>query len=318
MGTRLLLATVVHTSGSTYRKAGARMLMTQDSWIAGSISGGCLEGDLVSTAWAKTENGPTIATYDSTTEDDIVWGYGLGCNGVVEVLLERLPEDGGILAQLGEASENRQSLTVANSLCGSFKRWYSQIDGDSDYPEGLGEIIADLHGKSPRVVTLNGERFYVESHRPPRQIIVFGAGHDAAPLVRLAKSLGWRVIVMDHREGYASGDRFPEADEIRLCSPEQADLVDFAEGDAAIIMSHHYIQDRAFLRALLQSAVSYIGVLGPARRTNRMLEELGSKSTSRLHSPVGLDIGAEGPHEIALAIMAEIQAEFNPRRRKSE
>jgi len=318
-GAPAILATVVHTGGSTYRKAGARMLLSQGGWLAGSISGGCLEGDLLATAWDRTAVGPVLATYDATSNDDIVWGFGLGCNGLVEVLIERIGADGGVLKKLSRAKAERSPLMIATSLSESLgigTRWYLWPKGvqPEDLPLQLKGLMLEAGADQNQTVEIDGIRFYIESHVAPRELFVFGAGHDAAPLVLLANSLGWRVTVADHRETYANADRFPDADDIIVCAADEVgSRLRLGPGDAAIVMSHHYLNDRTTLGYLLDTGAAYIGVLGPARRTDRMLVELGAERSERLHSPVGLDIGAEGPHEIALAIMAEVQAFLNGR-----
>jgi xanthine/CO dehydrogenase XdhC/CoxF family maturation factor len=306
-GDEAVLATVVRTSGSTYRKSGARLLLSRNGWLAGSVSGGCLEGDLVNTAWERTQNSPTLLTFDATADDDIVWGFGLGCNGVVEVLLERLPEDGGVLRLLEQADCERAPIAVATSLGGPHgvgRRWHA-FEEHAVWPQ-LG--ITSQTEPFEDVSTDEG-RFFVERHPKPRRLFVFGAGHDAIPLVDLAVSLGWNVNVIDHREAYATPERFPLAERI-VVSPSGAlaEKLTASEGDAAVLMSHHYLNDQSALGFFAGLPLCYLGQLGPARRTERMLKELGIPRPSNFHAPIGLDIGAEGPHEIALAVMAELQA----------
>ncbi len=308
-----VLATVVHTSGSTYRKAGARMLLSDEGRLAGSISGGCLEADLISTGWDLSSEGPKIVTYDATADDDIVWGFGLGCNGVVEVLVERVTPKSPVLTELARSLEDSEPVVVATSLdesAGVGRRWFVTSGSLSDIPGDLEAAAKEMLGiRGQTVREIEGVRYYLESHVAPRRLLIFGAGHDAPPLAFLAHSLGWKVAVVDHREAYAKADRFPENTAAMLTPVDKlAEAVTVGESDAAVVMSHHYLNDRAVLGFLLGSRAAYIGVLGPAKRTQRMLAELSLTPDERLHSPVGLDIGAEGPHEIALAIMAEIQA----------
>lgn len=289
--TPVVLATVVATSGSTYRRAGARMLITQEGWVAGSVSGGCLEGDLLRSAWERTADGPAVVTYDASSDADIVWGFGLGCNGVVQVLLQRLPEDGGVLAALEACIENRMSVVLKTSL----------LDGVSTVHEDAVEE----------------EGFLIERIAPPRSLFVFGAGHDAVPLVAIAKGLGWHVTVVDHRPVYARAERFPDADRVAWLPPEHLDELPIDTSSAVVLMTHNYLQDAALLERLIGSPAPYIGMLGPRRRTDRILNELPERPTEaeldKLHAPIGLDLGAEEPAEIALCIVAEIQAFFNGR-----
>ena len=275
-GTEAVLATVVATRGSVYRRPGARMLLTRDGWIAGSVSGGCIESDLVQTAFWRTERGAAFVTYDASAPDDILLGFGLGCNGAVDVLMQRLPSDGGPLAVIeGVLRERRES-------------WL--------------ETYADGSWQAERT---KGEALLREWLRPPPALVIFGAGHDAVPLVRMAKEVGWHVTVIDGRSAYAKAERFLGADCVTVSPPSKP--IPIEDGAAVVLMTHSFSNDVALLSWLLDSPAGYIGVLGPIHRTRRILEEQGLDG-SRLYAPIGLDLGAEGPDEIALAIVAEIQA----------
>lgn len=285
---RAVLATVVSVEGSTYRKPGARMLITSRRWIAGSVSGGCLESDVVRIAQVKTAQGPALVEYDSTLDADILWGFGLGCNGIVRVLLERL-----------SPVENLIERIAANRLA----RVVSTISTDITLGPNLG-----LHHFGEEPLEGTSERF-VESIAPPLAVSIFGAGHDAIPLVNLAKSQGWHVTVLDARSAYALPERFPLADRLFVAKPESVvDELLLEPSAAAVLMNHHYETDLAAIRLLAKSQVGYIGVLGPRRRTERLIAELDLSGPvlEKIHGPVGLDIGAEGPDQIALAIAAEI------------
>ena len=301
-GTPVILATVVATSGSTYRKPGAKMLITPDKWVAGSISGGCLESDLTQSAWEKTESGPTLVTYDATADEDILWGYGLGCNGTVQVFLERIDEPGGPLAFFSDCYERGVAGVVSTVL--------------SHGPEfGRHAYVMD-ESRTVGLETFEGVTRFFDPVTPRLELFVFGAGHDSLPLVRLGKALGWRVTVVDKRAQALSKERFSEADSLIVCAPEDvAKKVILGARSAVVLMTHHYLHDRQLLQYALGSPASYVGLLGPKRRAERLLSDLrddGFVATEaqveRLHAPIGLDIGAEGPDEIALAIVAEIQA----------
>lgn len=305
-GAPAVLATVVATLGSTYRRPGARMLLTESGWAAGSISGGCLEGDVVRTAWERTANGPVLVTYDSTAEEDIVWGFGLGCNGVVQVLFERLPADGGPLAFLAFGEPGVLATHLGEGPRLGEHRWIP------DHPllEKGGIAMAEE----------NGEPVLLEAILPPRPLFIFGAGHDAAPLVDAAKAVGLHVTVVDGRSAYARPERFPNADAVLHLAPADAASLTVDVRTAVVVMTHGYLNDLAILRALLPSAAAYIGLLGPRRRADRLLSELRDEGVvpteaqlARLCAPVGLDLGAEGPHEIAVAIVAELLAFFRQR-----
>lgn len=318
-GADAVLATVVATSGSTYRRAGARMLLSRDSWLAGSISGGCLEGDVVRTAWERTESGPALVTYDATADEDIVWGFGLGCNGVVQVLLERLSADGGPMKFLAECHELRLPGVLATVVSdGSRLGFRYEFMGDFD-PSPVAQRASLLAGKH-EIAQVGDEVLLFESVLPPRSLTIFGAGHDAVPLVAAAKGLGWHVTVVDWRPAYARADRFPSVDSLVLSRPEATGSLALESGSAAVVMTHNYLSDLEILRHLLPGAPTYIGLLGPRRRTDRLLAELGTDVSpfdlTKLRAPIGLDIGADEPDEIALAIVAEIQAFFTSRAAK--
>lgn len=304
-GAPAVLATVVATLGSTYRRPGARMLLTESGWAAGSISGGCLEGDVLRTAWERTEHGPALVTYDSTADEDIVWGFGLGCNGVVQVLFERLPEDGGPLAHLALAKPGFLMTYLGSGPRLGEHRWLPE---DPRLDGGVG------------LVEVDGEPILVEAVLPPRPLLIFGAGHDARPLVDAAKAVGFRVTVVDGRAAYARPERFPSADEVRYLAPRDTASLAVDERTAVVVMTHGYLNDLAILRAILPSSAGYVGLLGPARRAERLLSDLRDEGVvpteaqlARLCAPVGLDLGAEGPHEIAVAVVAEILAFFRDR-----
>jgi xanthine dehydrogenase accessory factor len=315
-GTPVVLATVVATSGSTYRKAGAKMLITGDIWVAGSVSGGCLESDLIQTAWTKTEDGPALLTFDATADEDILWGFGLGCNGTVQVFIERIDESGGPLAYFADRYDRREPGIVGTVLAPGLRFGeHLYLVPPPATADGSPHEVCELR-------TIDGLTVFLDSIAPPLDLIVFGAGHDALPVLALAKALGWRVTVVHKQTLALSAERFDYADELLACTPEAvANTVPVGENTAIVLMTHNYLQDRELLRFALGSEAFYVGVLGPKRRSDRLLDDLrddgyvpSPAQLERLHAPIGLDLGAEGPDEIALAIVAEIQA-FSKRRR---
>jgi xanthine dehydrogenase accessory factor len=328
----------VQTQGSVYRGAGARMLVTEDGDTAGSISAGCLERDVCDHAREAIERGePRLVTYDTTSAGDIVWGLGLGCNGVVRVLVEPLEGEneggGGCLAFLARLATERTAgaaATVyrAEPLAGVSigERWCLEADdllrdASSSIPieirEAMRTAIRDERSSTASLGSMDGlAEVFVEYVPPVPSLLVFGAGPDAVPVVHLARTLGWRVTVVDTRAREESTARFAEADQVVLCRAESVTAQGRADGHtAALVMSHDYLHDLAVLRAVLPSAARYVGVLGPRARTERMMRELREEGIvfsedhlARLHAPVGLDIGAETPEEIALSILSEIRA----------
>ena len=303
-GEQMALATIVATRGSTYRRAGARLLIPAEGEPVGNISGGCLEGDVARIGREVMAAGqPRVVEFDLTAEDDAVWGYGLGCNGGIELYVE--PTAGVIqhAARLRTALNGEPtvlSTVISGTRAGD--RW-SGTDGAA---------AAALRDGSPRVVEESGERVFHEPLLPPMRLIVCAAGHDVIPLVRQASELGWRVTVADVRRKLLSHDRFPGAADFCDADPERAaETMRPGPRDAVVLMSHNLLRDQAYLDSFLGTdpPPAYLGVLGPRGRTEQMLAELGRpEAIGRLHAPAGLDIGAEGPEEVARAIIAEILA----------
>jgi xanthine dehydrogenase accessory factor len=276
-GEPLVLVTVFETEGSTYSKAGAQMLIDGDGVFRGMLSGGCLEGDLAARAGAVLDTGaPQVVSYDLAVDDEL-WGMGVGCDGVIRVLLQPLRPDDGYEPFAG----------IAAILAGHER----------------GEVVLQLPGESPRELRV--------PVRPPPRVLVLGAGPDAEPVVRFAAELGWRCTVVDHRPAYIEGGDFAAAEQA-LCMPagELAGTLDLRTYDMAIVMSHHLASDRAYLRQLAPADLRYVGLLGPRHRRDRLLGELGAECrdlAARLRGPAGLDLGGRGPAPIALSIVAEMQ-----------
>jgi len=280
-----ILATVVHTEGSTYRKVGARMLFSREGSLAGSVSGGCLEADLLGKAGSLAD--PLTVTYDSTAESDIVWGFGLGCNGIVKILLQPGALAASVMALLEQVLDSRKTLVL-----------------DTCVEEG--SSLGRFQVAEPESEAENG---WLREHvEPPKRVLAFGAGFDAPPLVRIAQEIGWDVTVVDHRSELLA--KLPFAETVQA-HPGRAPGELIEEADAIVVMTHNYLNDLAILRQISAHGPRYVGLLGPAARRRRLQSELDRPIA--LSSPAGLDIGASGPHEIALAIVAEIQADLNGR-----
>jgi len=292
-GRPMALATIVATTGSTYRHAGARLFIPAEGEPIGNISGGCLEDDVARIGGeVMRSQKPRLASFDLSAEEDAVWGYGLGCNGSFEVFVE--PADG--------------ALAVADALRNDHGLLTTVISGPD---AGAHRFQADAPGfDTPRMTEENGSRVLQEPILPPMRLIVCGAGHDAIPLVRQAAELGWRVTVADVRRTLLNAEQFPDA--IDFCDADPDGAAAALQPDArtaVVLMSHNYLRDIAYLGSFLGCQLAYLGVLGPRGRTKQMLGELGQpEALERLHAPAGLDIGAEGPEEVARAIVAEILA----------
>lgn len=314
-GEPVVLATVVRAFGSTYRRPGARMLITEHGWRGGSVSGGCLEADVVRTAFQHTEEGPTLVRYDSRDPGDIVWGFGLGCDGAVDVLFERLEPEARTnpLEFLRARVELRKPGAMAIGLAGETLGKRAFVEGDDAWGDERLLLIARdaLAGR----VSAASDRELAEFVPPPVHLAIFGAGHDAIPLAAMGSSLGWRVTVADVREEYVRPERFPAADALVHGRPERAvDQAWIDERTAAVVMTHAYLTDRELLPRLLASPAPYVGVLGPPQRRERLLNDLETPlpehDLARIYGPVGIALGASEPAGIALEISAQIQSVF--------
>ena len=317
-GVSAVLATVVRVDGSGYRRPGARMLVGADGTRLGTISGGCLERDLAERAAFLAADGPVTIAYD-TRPGGAHAGLNLGCAGVIHVLLEPLGGAADPLAPLRAVLETQTPATLATvyrSASGGLGR--RLLLGGT----GSAATALTLRDGVPRTVELpDGGEALVERLDPPPPLLIFGAGEDAQPLVDLAAAAGFAARVMDRRPGLATRDRFPRAEATRTVEPDA--LVDAARltpWSAAVVMTHRYDDDVDYLAALLRSPVGFVGALGSRQRTARLLTDLhrrgvrvGPLEMSRLHAPVGLDLGSGSPEEIALSIVAEITAWRNGR-----
>jgi len=286
-GEPYVVATVVGVRGSSYRRLGARMILARDRWIAGSVSGGCLEKDVLEKAWWRTREGPVLVTYDSSHDGE--WSQRLGCEGVVDVLLERA---GGNIDPLRVATaviRTQIPAVVATVLEGDRVGARVAVHGEEIYADPMdGSLREWLVDACQRGAAVPGA--LVETIVPPIRVFALGAGHDVPPLVEIARALGW-----DAAATTTSGAKT---------------AIDASHRPAAVVMAHNFARDREALAMLLDSRARYIGVLGPRERTARMLEDIGVAGDARVHAPVGLDLGADTPQEIALAIVSEIQAAF--------
>ena len=353
-GERCALATVVSVEGSSYRLPGARMLVCESGMSTGTISAGCLESDVIEHAKRVIKTNLTkLVEYDTTsTSDEIVWGLGLGCNGIVRVLVEPLAPQSSYVAVLRRSfalqadvapivvatvfyhSSSSSIPTAAQIEIGS--RFILAEDGEIVRDKSRSEpglaIATDMHAcvsedaSGVRVYEQDGvtTKVFIETLTPPVQLIVFGAGHDALPIIELARGLGWQTEVVDPQARPASRARFAQADRVTLARPETvSEQVRITPRTLTLLMSHNYAHDQPLLKFLISSPARYIGVMGPGKRTERMLIELEEgdsgfrfKETdgSRLYAPAGLDIGANTPAEIALSIVAEMRTVLADRR----
>lgn len=332
-GQKSALATVVQVDGSSYRRAGARMLVTEDGQLTGAISGGCLEGDALKKALlAIFQQQNKLVTYDTSDEDDLKFGVQLGCNGIVHILFEPINPENPFhpiyfLKKLNSLRKNAVMLTLF-SINGPQQQGTTLIFRDTlestlplEQQDQLLPILeCALSTKQTSVETgvLNDPDLnaLVEFIPPAVSLVIAGAGNDAQPLVSMADILGWQLTVVDGRPTHAVQSRFPKADQVLVLKPEQVlSQVPVDEQTVFILMTHNYNYDLALLKHLQHQNIPYIGILGPKKKLNRMFDELQAQGISwtneqleKVYSPVGLDIGAETPEEIALSILAEIKA----------
>ena len=325
-GRALALGVLVHTSGSTYQKAGALILIAASGDYAGLIAGGCLEGDLSEHARRVIADGEARTVhYDLRGPQELLWGLGLGCEGALRILLLRAgPENAwqplSYLAAALRAHRPAAVGIVCGSACNELPVGTIVLPdtGHLSVPLASARLRAALAqaAKEARSAwyaseTRDVELFLLPLSLPPR-ILLLGAGPDAVPVVDLAVRLNWKVTLVDHRAAYASRTHFPRAEALQHVHPQElAAALDLNAFDAAVIMSHHLPSDLGYLRCLAPTAIPYIGLLGPAARRDKLLGELGSEAAGlreRLHAPVGLPLGGRTPEAIALAIVAELQA----------
>jgi xanthine dehydrogenase accessory factor len=332
------LATVVKVRGSSYRSPGARMLITDDGRWVGSISGGCLEGDALRKArQVMTDEKPITVTYDTSEESNQNLGIGLGCNGIIDVLIE--PVNSTLVSSSIELFhvlvKSKEPVALATIFLGENVGAKLLLTSSGEKirtfaDEELNErVITDLINifeskkSEAKIYKYNQTEveIFVELIQPSVKVIIFGGGFDARPVSQLAKSMGWEVEVTDECVAHIAPIFFPTADKLSLC---QRDFVDrdfeITPYSACVLMSHNYDYDRDVLRKLINTETPYIGILGPRKRFDKMIKEfskegikLSDEDLHRIHSPIGLDIGAEAPDEIAISIIAEIQGKFSNR-----
>jgi xanthine dehydrogenase accessory factor len=268
------VATVVRVAGSAYRRPGAKLLILESGETVGSVSGGCLEADVREVARGVIETGrPVLRHYDASDDEDLIGSLGMGCNGEVDIFIQ--PATTGPFASLTESLDRR-------------------LQGDT--PITIATQIADGH-------------VFTEELLPPPHLVICGAGADSIPLVAYAADAGFRVTLLDHREGLLDPSLFPRATRRAVAHADDPELVlPPSSRTLAVVKTHSFVHDRDWTRLLLGVGVPYVGVLGPKERTARILRAICDADHDRVFGPVGLDIGADGPRQIAISIVAELLA----------
>lgn len=342
-GEESVLATVVKVEGSAYRRPGARMLIPLYGDTVGSVSGGCLEAELAKKAWWFTEAGvPRVRCYSTAAdetddEQERSLTFGLGCNGTVHVLLERLaPSARSPLVELLRQVRQSHLPGAMATVISTYRNARVQVGDrlmlepswryagrlrqpplDEAVRRDLAEVLSRRRSELRVYRDAHGDiEVFLEYLAPRPRLVIFGGGHDAQPLVRIAHMLDWHVTLVDGRAHFARAERFPEADRVIAAAPGEVPLA--LDGAVVLIMTHSYSQDLRWLRQALRAAPAYIGQLGPRERTQRLLAEIGPQAAGlpgmdRLHYPMGLDLGGDTPESVALAALAEITAVLNQR-----
>jgi xanthine/CO dehydrogenase XdhC/CoxF family maturation factor len=305
-GDAVALATLVGVEGSSYRRPGARLLIAANGDYAGSVSGGCLEAEVVRKARWLTRHGAVVERYSTLFDDTAEIPFGLGCGGTVELLLEPAdtPEFAVLMAALEASLQGEASVveTVLPTPDRVMRRMVQAAGCDVE------DAVADRE---------QGDRtaagYFVEQIEPPQRLVIFGAGDDAQPLVSMAALLGWNVVVVDRRPQWAKAERFPEAERV-VCSAAM-DGIAVSGRDVVVIMTHSYEQDRVWLTGVLPVGPRYLGLLGARHRSALLVAESAAllgwsveRACAGLFAPVGLDLGGDGAEAIALAVVAEMHA----------
>jgi xanthine/CO dehydrogenase XdhC/CoxF family maturation factor len=334
---KCVLATVVHVEGSSYRRAGARMLIDEIGRMTGAISGGCLEGDALRKAlYAMHQKENRLVIYDTSDEDDAIIGAQLGCNGIIQVLFEYIDYDNKNPLDLIKDAINLNEpvalvclfdLNKQNFQHGTVYFETANFRNNGEIPiDGFKDLIREqcrhtLDNKSSSFTEfeneLNQVNVFIQYLQTPLQLVIVGAGNDAVVLSELGQYLGWKISITDGRPTHANEQRFSASCQVIVTKPEKTlEHIEINDRTFFVLLSHNYNYDIAVLKLLLnKKEIPYIGILGPLKKYERMLNDLKSDGISlsqdqlsRIYAPVGLEIGAETPEEIALSVLAEIQA----------
>lgn len=317
-GQRAALATVIRVRGSAYRHEGAKLVLGEDDVATGNVSGGCLEEDVREVARRVIASGiAERRTYCGGLNEVEAWDLGVGCEGEVEVLIERV---GGWQSAVGDALQAEERFVVVTDVG-------AVLEGAADEAAPRHRVLRGAEAEAwvgdgeSRLERRDGRELFIDVITPPPRLLIVSGGEDARHLARLADTVGFRVVVADRRPGLLEPSRFPAS--VRLVETDAARLgerVVLEAADCAVVMTHHFSDDTEYLRALLQSPVRYLGLLGPRQRTERILGLLradGPIDEARIFGPVGLDIGTDGAEQVALAVVAEILAVRSGRRPRS-
>ena len=320
-GRRAALATVVRVAGSAYRRPGAKLLVADDGTMSGGVSGGCLEADVREVALGVIRGAPPcLQRYDTGGDDTQVWGLGLGCNGMVEVFIERVSVEDPAFGRARELLAGDEPFAVVKVVGGAPNLAETLvIDRSGACTGSTGDAAVDraiaaaalerLSSRESGKLETGGRHFFVEVLVPPARLIICGAGDDAVALAAMATTSGFRVTVVDHRPAFLVPDRFPRTVRLHNCRPENGlDALALTADAYVVIQTHSLAHDRVWARSAADSRAAYVGLLGPRERGAQIIEELPAATREKFYAPVGLDLAAEGPEQIAVSIVAELLA----------
>jgi len=317
------LATIVQIEGSTYRRPGAKLLVEENGHLLGNVSGGCLEGDVRETALDVMKSGRSrLVHYDTSDDDDVIWGMGLGCNGQVDLFIQPVGAGSNRDAVLAVLDRLRAGAPFALSTSLKEEAISPEmlvVDGNGARA-GAGDRHIErrteelLEARTTALYETNGVRTFTEVLVPPPWLVVCGAGDDALALVKYAAELGLRVAVVDHRPAYLKAERFPGAARLIERRPEEGMEGIPADEETFVVIKTHAIRyDQGWLHEFLPTPVPYVGLLGPKSRREELLKDVPAGSSERIYGPVGLDLGGEGPEQVALSVVAEVMAVWSGR-----
>ena len=335
-GQRAAMATVVRIEGSAYRRAGAKLLVEEGGATRGGVSGGCLEADVRGVAMAVMREGvPRLRHYETGDDDRTVWGLGLGCNGSVDIFVQPVTSGDAVnvarhMRTLLAGDAPFAVSTVVRGPAAALGRMLVEGNGppagstqtpalDREMARRAQTLLAagesDLYDIESTGAGTESTGVFTEVHVPPPRLVICGAGDDAMPLAAHASQIGYRVTVVDHRPAYLSRERFPDAERIDRRPDDGLEGLPLGPSTHLVVMTHSFAHDREWGRRLLRTEVPYIGLLGPRARRDEILEQIGvtgepagATGMDRFFAPVGLDLGADGPEQIAVSILAELLA----------
>ncbi|MBS4210269.1 XdhC family protein [Bacillus sp. FJAT-50079] len=314
-----VFATIFHVDGSSYRKEGASMFFRLDGSRMGLLSGGCLENDMQSRVEEVFNTGAAaVYQYDLSSENDLGWGVGVGCNGIISVFArdvdETFRQSLSFVYQCFtekkpvlyiQSVKNVDQYVFLNSDKGTFGKW------DQEIPDVWESILLAAPPFCRYSKLISEEDYFLQLLWPKPSLYIIGAGEDARPLAYLASEAEYSVHILDWREALCSPVYFPSAETIQVDSVEKLmKRIELTPLDSVVIMTHHFQRDIEILRILKDLQLFYIGILGSKKRTARLMD---GSIPDWLHSPVGLSIDAEGPKEIAVSIVAQLIAVKNRR-----